>query len=401
MADGYILKVKTNNGTWIEIPAIKGHDGVDAVGINSAYVDNNGHLIIVLSNGTTIDAGLVATGSYDLPIASSDTLGGIKVGAGLSINSTTGTLSVTGGGTADAVEWDNVLDKPSTIAGYGITDATITDGTIILGEHALTPLTGGSNEASAVVITPVTTSIYPMSTSGSAGSAASFTQGTDTFIQNKPTTIDTTKFIGGSYTQGTFTAPSFTQGTDSFTQNKPTTIDITKFNGGSFTQGSFSGGSFSQGADSFTPPELTFSTSALSESNANGSIYRLYMTFSSGSFSQGADSFTAATHSSDSFTSANLSTGFYSVGTSASFLQGSDTFSAGSHTSDSFTPASFSSGFYSVGTSASFSQGVDSFTTNVPTAVTLPTQGSSVSVWTGYTSGVSYTYAEAQVFTGT
>ena len=45
--------------------------------------------------------------AYTLPIASADVLGGIKVGAGLTI-STEGTLSATGGGTADAVEWNNV-----------------------------------------------------------------------------------------------------------------------------------------------------------------------------------------------------------------------------------------------------------------------------------------------------
>ncbi|CDE61306.1 probable acetyl xylan esterase AxeA [Parabacteroides sp. CAG:409] len=47
-----------------------------------------------------------------LPIASSDTLGGIKVGAGLSINPETGVLSATGGGTADSVDWANVTSKP-------------------------------------------------------------------------------------------------------------------------------------------------------------------------------------------------------------------------------------------------------------------------------------------------
>lgn len=76
----------------------------------------------------------------ELPIASSTQLGGIKVGAGLSV-STEGTLSVTGGGTADAVEWNNVLDKPTTIAGYGITDAKIDNGTITLGDKTITPLT--------------------------------------------------------------------------------------------------------------------------------------------------------------------------------------------------------------------------------------------------------------------
>lgn len=50
--------------------------------------------------------------SYSLPIASSDTLGGIKVGAGLEINPDTGVLSATGGGTADAVDWANITSKP-------------------------------------------------------------------------------------------------------------------------------------------------------------------------------------------------------------------------------------------------------------------------------------------------
>lgn len=50
--------------------------------------------------------------SYSLPIASSDTLGGIKVGAGLEINPDTGVLSATGGGTADVVDWANITSKP-------------------------------------------------------------------------------------------------------------------------------------------------------------------------------------------------------------------------------------------------------------------------------------------------
>ena len=50
--------------------------------------------------------------NYELPIASTTTLGGIKVGSGLSI--TNGILSASGGGEADSVQWDNVLNKPST-----------------------------------------------------------------------------------------------------------------------------------------------------------------------------------------------------------------------------------------------------------------------------------------------
>lgn len=78
--------------------------------------------------------------AYTLPIASADVLGGIKVGAGLTI-STEGTLSATGGGTADAVEWKNVLDKPTTIAGYGITDAKIDGNNVVLGGKTITPYT--------------------------------------------------------------------------------------------------------------------------------------------------------------------------------------------------------------------------------------------------------------------
>ena len=49
---------------------------------------------------------------YELPIASASTLGGIKVGSGLSINPESGILSATGGGTADAVDWANVTSRP-------------------------------------------------------------------------------------------------------------------------------------------------------------------------------------------------------------------------------------------------------------------------------------------------
>ncbi len=55
-----------------------------------------------------------------IPTASSSVLGGVKVGAGLSI--TDGILSVTGGGVADAVEWANVLNKPTNVS-YWTNDA--------------------------------------------------------------------------------------------------------------------------------------------------------------------------------------------------------------------------------------------------------------------------------------
>lgn len=48
---------------------------------------------------------------YTLPTATADTLGGVKVGAGLTMNE--GVLSTTGGGVADSVDWSNVQNKPT------------------------------------------------------------------------------------------------------------------------------------------------------------------------------------------------------------------------------------------------------------------------------------------------
>lgn len=62
----------------------------------------------------------------DLPIASATTLGGIKVGSGLSINATTGVLSVTSGGLALALVIPFLsLDW---LSGYSVGDAATLDG---------------------------------------------------------------------------------------------------------------------------------------------------------------------------------------------------------------------------------------------------------------------------------
>lgn len=49
--------------------------------------------------------------AYTLPEASSTTLGGVKVGSGLSI--TNGVLSATGSAVADSIDWSKVQNKPS------------------------------------------------------------------------------------------------------------------------------------------------------------------------------------------------------------------------------------------------------------------------------------------------
>lgn len=75
---------------------------------------------VLSSNDFTNDqkAKLEGLENYVLPQASADVAGGIKVGAGLSITDD-GILSATGGGTADSVEWDNVVGKPENLLKAG------------------------------------------------------------------------------------------------------------------------------------------------------------------------------------------------------------------------------------------------------------------------------------------
>lgn len=54
--------------------------------------------------------------NYTLPKASSEVLGGVKVGAGLTIDGE-GHLSATGG-EADSVNWDNVVGKPTKLSEF-------------------------------------------------------------------------------------------------------------------------------------------------------------------------------------------------------------------------------------------------------------------------------------------
>lgn len=273
-----------------------------------------------------------------------------------------------------------------------------TDGKVYSASKAV--LVGGSNAASSVTVNTSSSNIYSMSSAGSvtAGTAPSFTQGTDSFTAAKlntgfytagtattPAVINTSKFSGGSFTRGSFSGGSFTQGTDSFTTNVPTKIDTSKFSGGSFTRGTFSQG---------TLPSLIVAVDSTDSKQLN-------ITFSQG---------TLPTHAADSFTAASLASGFYTAGAAASFTQGTDTFTAATHGNDTFTAASLASGFYTAGTKGtpttidtskfsggSFTQGTDTFSAGtIPSVVTLPTRSSAISVLTGITSAT----AAAQTFTG-
>lgn len=137
--DGVTSNVQTQLDKKLETaPVTSVNSKTGAVQLNASDVGALPDTTVIPSKTSQLDndSGFIT----DIPIASATRLGGVKVGAGLSVTEN-GVLSATGGGTADAVEWNNVLDKPTTIAGYGITDAKIENGTITLGNQTITPLT--------------------------------------------------------------------------------------------------------------------------------------------------------------------------------------------------------------------------------------------------------------------
>lgn len=137
--DGVTSNVQTQLDKKLEkAPVTSVNNKTGAVQLNASDVGALPNTTVIPSKTSQLDndSGFIT----DIPIASATQLGGVKIGAGLSVTEN-GVLSATGGGTADAVEWNNVLDKPTTIAGYGITDAKIDNGTITLGNQTITPLT--------------------------------------------------------------------------------------------------------------------------------------------------------------------------------------------------------------------------------------------------------------------
>lgn len=79
-----------------------------------------------------------------------------------------------GGSATSDVEWDNVKNKPTTIAGYGITDAKIENGTITLGNQTITPLTSApvtsvNSKTGAVTLSATDVSAIPSTLTGTAG----------------------------------------------------------------------------------------------------------------------------------------------------------------------------------------------------------------------------------------
>lgn len=78
---------------------------------------------------------------YSLPTASATVKGGVKVGGGLTIASETLAVSLSASH-IPSLPWSKITTgKPTTLAGYGITDAKIANGVITLGGNTITPIT--------------------------------------------------------------------------------------------------------------------------------------------------------------------------------------------------------------------------------------------------------------------
>lgn len=115
--------------------------------------------------------------NYDVgKLASTTAPGVVQVGSGLAISSG-GVLSATGGGTADAVEWDNVLNKPtfSTVATSGSyndltnkpTIPTVNNATLTIQKNGTTVKTFTANASSNVTANiTVPTAVSDLSDAG-------------------------------------------------------------------------------------------------------------------------------------------------------------------------------------------------------------------------------------------
>lgn len=239
-------------------------------------------------------------------------------------------------------DWDattgdaQILNKPTTISGYGITDAytkTQIDGLVAGVLHykgtkasvANLPTSGnvtgdvwhitadGSEYAWDGSVWQELGTAIDLSNYVTHGRTGSSTTGV-TISDHSTTSIygvssSTTSVTGVQ--SSTTTASKVTVGSSTTdygvkTTNTPTVIDTTKFNGGSYSHTGFSGGSFTRG---------NFSGGSLTMALDTTDTKKLKITFTAAT--HGNDSFTAASYGTDNFTAPSLGSGFYIAGTAA------------------------------------------------------------------------------------
>lgn len=92
-----IQQIENNAAVKVDLSDYAKSADLSTVATSGSYED--------LTNKPTIPA------AYELPVASTTILGGVKVGSGLEI--TNGVLSANGGGVADSVDWSKVQNKPN------------------------------------------------------------------------------------------------------------------------------------------------------------------------------------------------------------------------------------------------------------------------------------------------
>ena len=86
------------------------------------YLDYEGaqYVIQELQKKIARKANIVDLENYQVPVASSSTVGGVKIGEGLAIDENGVLSSTVEGGTKS---WNDITDKPTTLEDFGITDA--------------------------------------------------------------------------------------------------------------------------------------------------------------------------------------------------------------------------------------------------------------------------------------
>ncbi len=238
MADTlYISKVSLPNGNQYDIKDAKAREDIAAL---EAYTDYLGVTTTALTDGASTNPVTINGESVTAKKGNIVNYGSAEFIFNGSVWQEFGDLSGLG-----ALAFEDTADVTGTAAAQTFTgtEATIESTGTFTAEGTVT-LSGGTAQTVVTDVTPSDATVKVLDTAGSttAGSAAAFTQGTDTFTQGTDTFTQgtdtftatvTNEVLSLDFTQGTdsFTQGSdtFAQGTDSFTANTPTAVTLPTF----------------------------------------------------------------------------------------------------------------------------------------------------------------------------
>lgn len=176
-----LKSISFNNGKGITGTSIN-NTIVSLGGINEATDSSDG--LMSANDKAKLDGIAVGANKYVLPVASATTLGGIKLGSGLSATSD-GTVSVSKDIVAGSVEWNNIKNKPNVaILGTGDADGTDANSGRILFQ------TEDNNDGYAIIGHDGDS--YSVSVSGDA-----YDNSKTTYISSDGVSVSSTKKTGG------------------------------------------------------------------------------------------------------------------------------------------------------------------------------------------------------------